>query len=403
LQSRHAAARDREGAFALAPISEFALAPISTLARAFQVVTAPPRGRILPAIPSLRVLRKNFMFRSVRFYSLTSPWPGSEQELSEQLARAAFKPCGPYVERSSGFEPPTGRRDGPLARRVAGADLLRLRSQVRVLPAAALAEALEIRLDEYRARMQEEPGRRTKRQLKEQTRDELLPKSLVRSERTTALYVHAERVLAVGSGSETRAERFVEHLRAAMPGLEIEALELDRPFGELLSRVFTGDAPREFIVAHECRLREIKDGGGTVRWQNVDLAHSTVQRCLKDGMEITHLAFEFGNALSGVLDGNGVLTKLELAGADEPPVDAPSASDPDAELASIDAEIALYGGTLRELLAGLRRALGGAAAAPGREPAAHQVIGTAAKPAALSVAPAAAGNGAAPAEQLGGA
>jgi recombination associated protein RdgC len=343
------------------------------------------------------------MFRSVRFYSLASPWPGSEQELTEQLTRAAFKPCGPYVERSSGFEPPTGRRDGALARRVAGADLLRLRSQVRVLPAAALAEALETRLDEYRARMQEEPGRRTKRQLKEQTRDELLPKSLVRSERTTALYVHAERVLAVGSGSETRAERFVQHLRLAMPGLEIEALDLDRPFGELLTRVFTGDAPREFIVARECRLREVKDGGGTVRWQNVDLAHSTVQKCLKDGMELTHLAFEFGNVLSGVLDGNGVLSKLELVGADETAVGAPSESNEDAELASADAEIALYAGTLRELLAGLRRALGGASDGAARQSAAHQVIGTAAKPAALSIAANGGGNGAASAEPLGGA
>jgi len=96
------------------------------------------------------------MFRSVRFYSLVSPWPESEQELSEKLFNAAFKPCGPYVERSSGFEPPVGERHGLLARRVGGADLLRLRSQVRVLPAAALNEALEVRLDEYRARMQEE-------------------------------------------------------------------------------------------------------------------------------------------------------------------------------------------------------------------------------------------------------
>ena len=86
------------------------------------------------------------MFRSVRFYSVSSPWPDSEQALSEKLTAAAFKPCGSYTERSSGFEPPTGVDDAPLARRVAGADLLRLRNQTRVLPTAAVNEASRLQL-----------------------------------------------------------------------------------------------------------------------------------------------------------------------------------------------------------------------------------------------------------------
>jgi recombination associated protein RdgC len=323
------------------------------------------------------------MFRSVRFYSLVSPWPESEQELSERLFSAAFKPCGPYVERSSGFEPPVGERHGLLARRVGGADLLRLRSQVRVLPAAALNEALEVRLEEYRARMQEEPGRRTKRQLKEQTRDDLLPKALVKSERTNALMILAERVLAIDTASESRAERFLEHLRAALGGLEVKPLEFKRPFDDHLTQVFKGDAPREFIVARECRMRELSDEHGTVRWQNVDLAHATVRQCLDDGMELTHLAFQFGNVMSGVLDANGVLSKLSLLGVE----DAPAAGTLEEKLAEQDAEIALLGGTLRQLLVGLRHSLGGDTGAAVRRPAAHRVVGTAATPVMLTAEP----------------
>ncbi len=169
------------------------------------------------------------MFRSVRFYSVSSPWPDSEQALSERLAASAFKPCGSYTERSSGFEPPAGNDLGPLARRVAGADLLRLRNQMRVLPTAAVNEALEVRLAEYRERMQEEPGRRTKRKLKEQTRDELLPKALLKSDRTTALFILNENVLAVGTASQSRAERFLELLRAALGKLDVEPLKFERP------------------------------------------------------------------------------------------------------------------------------------------------------------------------------
>jgi recombination associated protein RdgC len=320
------------------------------------------------------------MLRSVRFYSLGTDWPSSEHELSDKLAKVAFKPCGPYVERSSGFEPPVATQPELFARRVAGTDLMRLRSQVRVLPAGALNEALEARLDEYRARMQEEPGRRTKRQLKEQMRDELLPKTLVRSERTTALFILSERVLAVGSGSESRADRVVEHLRTALGNLDAKPLELTRPYGELLTRVFTGDGPRELVLARECRLRELRDEHGTVRWQNVDLAHATVQRCLKDDMELTHLGFELGSTARAVLDTRGVVTKLELLGQD-----ALAEGNEDA-LARQDAEIALVGGTLRELLAILRRALGGeAAAAAPRRPAATEPLGAGGAPPHLSL------------------
>jgi len=293
------------------------------------------------------------MLRSVRFYSVSSPWPESEQELSEKLATVVFRPCGTYTERSSGFEPPTGTADGPLARRLAGTDLLRVRNQVRVLPTAAVNEALEVRLAEYRERMQEEPGRRTKRKLKDQTRDELLPKALLKSDRTVALYLAQENVLAVGTTSETRAERFLELLRSALGKLDVKPLAFERPLIDLLVRIFSGDSPPKFAMGTECRMRDRAEAKSSVRWQHVDLTQANVRRCVKDGMELTHLGLEFGGVMSGVLDANGAIGKFKLESLEEPPEDV--AEEP---LARFDAELALLGGTLRQLVAGLRHALG---------------------------------------------
>jgi recombination associated protein RdgC len=293
------------------------------------------------------------MFRSVRFYSVSSAWPGTEQELSERLATAAFKPCGAYTERSSGFEPPTDSDEAPLARRVGGTDLMRLRNQARVLPTAAINEALEVRIAEYRRRMQEEPGRRTKRKLKEQTRDELLPKALLKSDRTTVLFVGGENVLAIGTASASRAERVLEQLRAALGKLDVEPLAFERPIEGLLTRIFGGDPPRKFKLGRECRMRDRADAKSSVRWQEIDLTQANVRRFAKDGMELTHLGFEF-DSTSAVLAADGTLGKLKLLGLDEPADDA--AEEP---LARLDAELALMGGTLRQLIEGLRKALGG--------------------------------------------
>jgi recombination associated protein RdgC len=294
------------------------------------------------------------MFRSVRFYSVQSPWPDSEQALAEKLVAAAFKPCGSYTERSSGFEPPA-ETTSQLARRVGGVDLIRVRNQARVLPTAAINEALEVRIAEYRERMQEEPGRRTKRKLKEQTRDELLPKALLKSDRTTALYLVSENVLALGTGSEARAERFLELLRAALGKLDVEPLKFERPIESVMLRVFAGDPPPKFAMGRECRMRDRADVKSSVRWSEVDLTHANVRSCVKNGMELTHLGIEFGAALSGVLDANGSLGKLKLLGIEEAADEAAEgAEDP---LARLDAELALLGGTLRQLVVSLRQTL----------------------------------------------
>jgi recombination associated protein RdgC len=174
----------------------------------------------------------------------------------------------------------------------------------------------------------------------------------LKSDRLAALFLLQEKVLAVGTASQTRAERFLELLRAALGGLDTQPLEFDRPLTELLTRVFTGDPPPKFALGRECRMRDRAEPKSSVRWQDVDLTQANVRRCVKDGMELTHLGFEFGGAMSGVLDATGVIGKFKLLDLEEPPEDA--AEEP---LARFDAELALLGGTLRHLVAGLRQAL----------------------------------------------
>lgn len=303
------------------------------------------------------------MFRSVRFYRLRTEWPDSEEALSEQLATAPFRPCGAYAERTSGWESPAGTEaaDGSLVRRVAGVDLLRLRTQSRLLPAAAVEDALEARIDAYRARMQEEPSRRERRKMKLQTRDELLPKALVRSERTLGIALASEGLLALDTLSDTRAERFLDNLRGPLGSLEVAPLTFKRPFGELLTQIFMGEAPRGFLLGNECRMQDPADTRATVRCADMDLGDPAVRKHVKDGMRLTHLGIEFGNVLSCVLDHNGGIGKLKLVGAEEAAEDAAEDDDP---LSRLDAELALFGGALKQLVTELGRALDGAEGQP---------------------------------------
>lgn len=292
------------------------------------------------------------MFRNVRFYRLQSDWPETEAALSKELEKAGFKPCGPLTERSSGWVPVDPATSQMLARRVNGADLLKLRSQSRVLPPAVINEELEARVEEYRNRMQEAPSAREKRRLKAETRDELLPKAMLKSDKIWGYVDLKEKIIGIDASRESVAETFLRRLRAPFGDLQIQPLQFNRPVDELLTGIFLGGANDRFAVGRECRMQDLADARSIVRWTDFDLTDGTIRDHVVNGMRLTHLAIEYDSVVSFVLDENGVISKLRFLGMDDDGAD----NDP---LARLDAEFVLITGTLRKILGDLKNSLGG--------------------------------------------
>ncbi len=292
------------------------------------------------------------MFRNVRFYALDGEWPESEEALSGNLETAAFEPCGPFTERSSGWVPVDTDTSDSLARRVNGADLFRLRSQSRVLPHAVINEELEARIEEYRERMQEPPPPREKRRLKAEARDELLPKAMLKSDRIWGYFDTKEKVVGIDAAQESGAERFLRRLQAANERVNLQPLQYRKPFDELLTKVFLGGAPGQFAVGRECRMQDAADSGSIVRWSNFDLSDRSIRDHVAHGMRLTHLEIVYDNVMRFVMSDTGVITKLKFLGMDDASEDH---TDP---LARLDAEFVVITGTLRNLLGDLGKLLG---------------------------------------------
>ncbi len=294
------------------------------------------------------------MFRNLRLYRLHSLWPDSEAALSEQLEQAAFKPCGSFTERSSGWEPPAEEVPDRLCRRVAGADLMRLRSQVRLLPAAAVNEALEERLEQFKKRTGRDPGRREKRQLKDEVHAELMPRALLKSERTKGFCLIKEQLIGIDTASDAVAERFLDKLRDALGSLQVTPLQFKQPVGGLIHRIFLGDGPPAFRPGRECRMQDASAGAAVVSFQDIDLTEDDVRRHVRSGMKLSRLGVVFDDIVSCVIDQDGVARKLKLLGMDE----GEGAEDED-PLARLDSEFVLLAGVSRRLVEGLGKALGG--------------------------------------------
>jgi len=295
------------------------------------------------------------MFRNLRLYRVQSEWPVSEQALSAVLEERTFKPCGAYTESSAGFESPAGDADPLLARRVGGADLMRLRVQTRLLPASAVNEALEERIVAFQSRMHRDPSRKEKRDLKDEVHAELMPKTLLKSQRLWGMYIVKEGLLGIDTSSETQAELFLDTLRSAFGSLEAVPLSFNEPIGRLLSQVFLGGGPTQFQAGRECKMLDTAAGKASVSWLDMELASASVQKHVRDGLTLDRLAVRFDDVITCVLDQQGVIRKFRIEGV---------TGDEDAELddhplALLDAEFVIVGGMLQRLIVALKKELKG--------------------------------------------
>jgi recombination associated protein RdgC len=294
------------------------------------------------------------MFRNLRFYRITSPWPKTEQELSEVLSENTFSPCGAFSERVAGWEAPANYDDAPLCRRLNGADLLQLRTQSRILPVAAVKEALEEKVVEYRSRLKQDPPRGELRRLREDTRDELLPRALLKSERSRGCFIHSESLLAIDVGSDAKAEWFIDQLRTCFGQFNCTPLTFNNAPEELLKRIFLGEKLPGFSLGRECRMQDRRDSKSIATWREFELADASIRRHVADGMKLTHLGVGFDELVSCVIDNDAVISKLKFIKGDA--VDTPDHEDP---LARLDADFVLLSGTVQQLIGNLKTLLGG--------------------------------------------
>jgi recombination associated protein RdgC len=294
------------------------------------------------------------MFRNLRFYRLHSEWPETEQALSDCLSEHSFSPCSAFSERSAGWESPGHSEGELLCRKLHGADLLQLRTQSRVLPTAAINEALESRLVEYRQRSAQEPTKAEVRRLKEQTRDELLPKTLVKSERHLGCFIKSESMLVINVATAAKAEWFIDHLRLCFPRFRCVPLTFNTSVSELMNRVFMGESPLRFALGRECKMQDLMDSRATATWREIDLAEPAIRHHVAEGMKLMQLGLCFDEILSCVINEDAVISKFKFFEGEE--ADVTDHEDP---LTRQDTHFVLMVGTVLRLLEDLKKLLGG--------------------------------------------
>lgn len=289
------------------------------------------------------------MFRNARLFRLGTPFELDAAALEDQLLKRPFRPCGPVETTTLGWSAPLGEETSALVHGVSGCLLLCARKQERLLPSAAVAEALEERVSEIESGESRDIGRAERRRLKEQIINEMLPRAFTRSRRTL-LYVDTQAGwLVVDAASERQAEDVVSLLRETLGSLPARPPAPARSPGEVLTGwLLDGNPPADFAPADACELRDPQQGTGVIRCSGQDLGSEEILNHLRAGKRVVKLALDWDQRLGFVLAEDLSLKRLRLDTAllDE-------IEDGEDPLARLDAELAIMALQLRELIARL--------------------------------------------------
>jgi recombination associated protein RdgC len=275
--------------------------------------------------------------------------------LDDVLAELTLKPVGALELSSRGFVSPFGRDGNALSHRIGNALWLSSGCEQKILPGTVVNDLLQKKLAEIEAKDARKLGGKARRRLKEDLVHELLPRALIRPSRTDALLDLECGYVAIDTTSRKNADSVVSDIRAALGSFP--ALPLNAEFSPrvVLTSWAKGDPlPNGLTLGDECVLRDLGDGGGSVRCVRQDIHGDEIQKHLESGKQVKRLALCLEDRVSFTLDEDLVIRKLRLI---DGAMDALESTERDDLRAELDARFALFSGEVRRLFECLEKAL----------------------------------------------
>lgn len=274
----------------------------------------------------------------------------SAGELGLAARNTPFSPCGPTQVASAGFVPPRGPLQAG-CESVAGHWILGVKIQTKTVPPAEIDKLVDARAAAIERETGRKPGKKQRRELKDEALLELLPKAFPK-DTTVLVWIDAERgLLALDNVSPAKTDVVTTLLVQAL-GLVAAPLQTAVAPAAWMRDQLIGDPENNgFDLGNECELRN-PETKATVRYANLSVATPEVTEHVLGGKQVRRLGLEWtnGTVADFVLADDGTLRKIDLT----IPATARSEGADD-----FDANIALGTGALRVLIADLIAALGG--------------------------------------------
>jgi len=293
------------------------------------------------------------VFKNLIMYRITPDWQSTAEQVEERLQAGHFVECGASQEKSVGWTEPRGQANGLLLESVAGQWIAKLMVETRALPASVVNRKVQERVAHIEASTGRKPGKREIRDLKDDTRLELLPMAFPKQTSVLVWFDRDARLLLVDAASQARADEVVTLLVQSLPGLALTLVDTRiSPATAMAEWLTTQEAPAGFSVDRECELKAADESKAVVRYTRHRLDTDEVKQYVEEGKLPTRLAMTWAERVSFMLTEGLQLKKLAFL---EVVFEGVSSGGDD----GFDADVAIATGELRKMLPDVLEALGG--------------------------------------------
>ena len=286
-------------------------------------------------------------------YRLAAPWPASVEQVEAALLEARFVECAASQEKSVGWIEPRGHAHGALAEVVGGQWLLKLMTEVKIIPGAVVKRKVQEQVDHIEATTGRKPGKKEKRDITEDARLALLPMAFTKQSSVQVWVDPKAGLLLTDAGSTARADEVMTCLIKAVDGLAVTLVNTQTSAAAAMAHWLSSkEAPVGFSVDRECELKAADESKAVVRYSRHPLDTDEVVQYVESGKLPSRLALTWDSRVSFVLTESLQLKKLAFL---DVVLEGASTGKDD----GFDADAAIATGELRKLLPDLLAALDG--------------------------------------------
>jgi recombination associated protein RdgC len=295
------------------------------------------------------------VFKNVIVYRIEAPWSQSLTDAEEALAAQRFVPCTPSQEKSAGWVGPRGDEHGLLVESVGGQWILEFMIESKTLPGSVVRRKVDERCAQIEAATGRKPGKKEKKELKEDITHELLPMAFTRHARIAVWIDPAERRLVVNVANPARADEVVTSLVKALEGFAVTQINTRvEPAAAMAGWLSTQEPPAGFTIDRECELRATDESKSVVRYAKHALDIEEVRQHIAAGKRPTRLAMTWDDRVSFELTEGMQIRKIAFLESTDRAADGKKEDN-------FDADAAIATGELGQLVPELLEALGGEA------------------------------------------
>jgi recombination associated protein RdgC len=293
-------------------------------------------------------------FKNLRIYRVSIPSHFDRTSIEDSLARFRLPESSSLDLQNQGWVSPLD--NDFLVQAVGKQFLISLGTDKKLLPASVINQFAKAKATEITEQQGFAPGRKQLREIKEEVRDQLLPRAFVVSSKTN-VWIDAEHGwLVINTTSPAKADEVIKLLLKSIDKLVLAGVQvIQSPVSAMTQWLQQAEAPFNFSVDSDMELVSTGENKSRVKYVKHTLENDDVRQHIAGGKQCSRLAVTWNDRISFELTDSLCIKKICPLDVMNESVDK-TVTNADERF---DSDFTLMTGELNAMLDDLLAALGG--------------------------------------------